>query len=237
MTQVRGDSALQTEVLEDLAEAVNYRQWLCALAAPWLGDDPLEIGSGVGYYAQDLLDDVPRITVSEADPSRLAELHKRFDDDERVTVRELLVPITVTGEHSSVVAFNVLEHIPDDVEALRTFAGLVRPGGRIVMLCPAFPLGMSRFDREVGHVRRYTKATIAAAGRDAGLQVEQVHYVGSVGLLAWIVNMRLLGGRPQAGRALRLWDRYVIPAVRWVEARVRPPFGQSVLLVATVPAS
>jgi len=237
MTQVRGDSALQTEVLEDLAEAVNYRQWLCALAAPWLGDDPLEIGSGVGYYAQDLLDDVPRITVSEADPSRLAELHKRFDHDERVTVRELLVPITVTGEHSSVVAFNVLEHIPDDVEALRTFAGLVRAGGRIVMLCPAFPIGMSKFDLEVGHVRRYTKATIGAAARDAGLQVEQVHYVGSIGLLAWIVNMRLLRGRPQAGRALRLWDRYVIPAVRRVEARVRPPFGQSVLLVATVPAS
>jgi hypothetical protein len=61
--------------------------------------------------------------------------------------------------------------------------------------------------------------------------------VGSIGLLAWIVNMRLLGGRPQAGAALRLWDRYVIPTVRWVEARVRPPFGQSVLLVATVPAS
>ena len=115
-------------------------------------------------------------------------------------MRELLVPITVTGDHSSVVAFNVLEHIPDDVEALRTFAGLVRPGGRIVMLCPAFPIGMSRFDREVGHVRRYTKATIGAAARDAGLQVEQVHYVGSIGLLAWIVNMRLLGGRPQAGR-------------------------------------
>lgn len=236
MTQVRGDSALQTEVLEDLAEAVNYRRWLCALAAPWLGDDPLEIGSGVGYYGEDLLEDVPRITVSEADPKRLAALHERFDGNPRVTVRELLVPITETGEHSSVVAFNVLEHIADDVGALKTFAGLVRPGGRVVMLCPAFEIGMSGFDREVGHVRRYRTATISDAARRAGLEVERVHYVGSLGLLAWLVNMRLLGGRPQAGRALRLWDRFAIPAMRWFEARLTPPFGQSVLLVATVPA-
>ena len=32
MTSVAGDSALQSEVLEDLSEAVNYRAWLVALA-------------------------------------------------------------------------------------------------------------------------------------------------------------------------------------------------------------
>src|SRR5438309_1837557 len=46
-----GSTALQTSVLEDLQSAVNYREWLAGLTAPWLGDRPLEIGSGLGDYA------------------------------------------------------------------------------------------------------------------------------------------------------------------------------------------
>ena len=48
---IRGDTALQTEVLEDLSDAVNYRHWLASLVAPYLGDKPLEVGGGIGDYA------------------------------------------------------------------------------------------------------------------------------------------------------------------------------------------
>ena len=45
---------LQDEVLEDLAEAVNYRRWLVDLALPYLGDDPLEVGSGIGLATSEM---------------------------------------------------------------------------------------------------------------------------------------------------------------------------------------
>ena len=80
-------------------------------------------------------------------------------------VRPLLVPIVEAAEHSAVVSFNVLEHIEDDVGALASFAGLVRPGGAIVVLTPACPFAMSPFDREIGHLRRYSRRSLVAAGR------------------------------------------------------------------------
>jgi SAM-dependent methyltransferase len=236
VAEVEGDTGLQSEVLEDLVEARNYRRWLVDLALPHLGDDPLEVGSGLGHYAADwAAAGVPRWTASEADPTRLAQLRERFAGDPVVRVRELAVPIEETASHSAVVAYNVLEHIPDDVGALRAFAGLLRPGGRVVLVVPAFPSAMSEFDLAIGHQRRYRRRTLRAAAERAGLTVEVLHHVNWIGLLAWYLTVKLLKGRPKAGLLLTVYDRGVVPWLRRLEARVTPPFGQSLLLVARKP--
>jgi SAM-dependent methyltransferase len=230
---VEGDSGLQTDVLEDLVEAVHYRRWLVGLALSHLGDDPLEIGSGLGDYAADWrAAGVPRLTVSEADPTRLAALRRRFAGDPGVTVRELVVPVAETGSYSAVVAYNLLEHVVDDAAALAGFRELLRPGGRVILVVPAFPSAMSQFDRDVGHQRRYRARSLRAVVESAGLVVEDLRHVNSLGLLGWYVAVRLLRGRPRAGWLLSAYDRGVVPWLRWVEARWAPPFGQSLLVVA-----
>jgi SAM-dependent methyltransferase len=237
-SDVAGDSGLQSNVLEDLREAVNYQRWLAGLAVPYLGADPIEIGSGLGDYAEIWARRVGQVTATEADPARLAALEARFRPSDRppshgtVSVRKLAAPIDEDGEHTAVVAYNVLEHIPDDIGALRTFGRLVGPGGAVVLLVPAFSFAMSRFDAQIGHQRRYTRRSLAAALAAAGLRVERAHYVNSAGLLAWLVMMKLLRQHPRAGMALRAYDRLVVPCVRRLEAHVTPPFGQSVFTVA-----
>ncbi|MDQ6648577.1 MAG: class I SAM-dependent methyltransferase [Actinomycetota bacterium] len=217
-----------------MSGANNYIGWLASLAEPYLGDQPLEIGAGMGDYAEVWAGRDRVITVSEADAGRLAVLRERFAGRPDVLVRELEVPITDQAEHSAVVAYNVLEHIEDDVAALRSFAGLVRPGGHVILIVPAFMIAMSAFDREIGHHRRYRAKPLAAAIRAAGLQPVVTRYVNPVGLVGWIVLMRLLGKRTD-DTPVAFFDRYVVPVLRRIETRVRPPFGQSVFAVARVP--
>ena len=107
----------------------------------------------------------------------------------------------------------------------------MRPGGAVVVFVPAFPFAMSRFDRAIGHYRRYTVESARKAFTAAGMALEDVRYVNAPGLLAWTIGMRLLRMTPREGLVLRSWDRAVVPAARRLEKRWRPPFGQSVLAV------
>jgi SAM-dependent methyltransferase len=231
---VSGDTALQDEVLEELTVANNYRRWLTGLASPWLGDTPIEIGSGRGDHAAEWRSLGHRVTASEADPGRLEALRQRFAADPGVRVRALQAPINEDGDHSAAVALNVLEHVPDDVAALRSFARLVRPGGHVVVLVPAFPLLMSRFDRLIGHHRRYRRAGLRTATLAAGLRPVHLCYVNLPGFFGWLLLVRLLRGAPSDTLVLRLFDR-VVPFLARFEARWPPPLGQSLLCVARVP--
>ena len=224
--------SLQHVVLEALEGAKNYNSWVASLVAPYLGDDPIEVGSGTGTYAELWLDSgFSRLTVSDTDAELVKRLHERFAHDARVSVRNLNLFDARPAEHSAVVALNVLEHFGDDVAALKAVARLVRPGGAVVVFVPAFPFAMSRFDRAIGHCRRYTVSSLRSALVDAGLRHEAIRYVNAPGLVAWTVGMRLFRLSPREGAVLRTWDR-VIPVARRLEARWRPPFGQSVLAAA-----
>ena len=225
-------AGLQHSVLEALEGARNYNAWVASLVAPYLGDDPIEIGSGTGTYAELWLESgVSRLTLSDMDAELLEHLRARFSGDARVVVRELDLLEAEPAEHSAFVALNVLEHIEDDVEGLRAAARLVRAGGAVVVFVPAFPFAMSRFDRDIGHYRRYTLESARKAFAAADLLPEDVRYVNAPGLLAWTVGMRLLRMTPREGIVLRSWDSVVVPVTHRIESRWQPPFGQSVLAI------
>src|SRR2546423_89000 len=59
------------------------------------------------------------------------------------------------GAFDVVCAFEVLEHIPDDDQALAEIARVLRPGGALVFSVPVNPALYSGFDAACEHVRRY----------------------------------------------------------------------------------
>lgn len=224
------EPGLQRQVLEVLASARRYNEWIASLALPHLGGDPIEIGSGLGDQATFWLrSGVRALTLSDSDARSVAYLAQRFSAQKHVVVRLLDITDAEPAEHSTAVAINVLEHTLEDQRALRALGQLVRPGGRVVVFVPAFEFAMSRFDREIGHVRRYTKATLIEAFIAAGIQPVDCRYINAPGLIAWMAMMKLLRRSPADGRLVRLWDAAVVPITRAVEARWQPPFGQSVL--------
>jgi SAM-dependent methyltransferase len=223
--------------LEDLSQAVRYRRYLFELIEPHLGDSVLEVGAGIGDFAAQLTGR-RRLVVTDSDPFCLRALRERLGGRPEVEVRALNLPLeAATGAPvDSVVAINVLEHLEDDVGGLRALGSMALPGGNVVLLVPGYPALYGEFDRAVGHLRRYTPETLRRAVEAAGLQVAVLHPVNLLGGLAWWAAVRIGGRTRPTPVLLRLYDRVIVPLVRLSERRFAPPFGQSVICVAGVPA-
>jgi ubiquinone/menaquinone biosynthesis C-methylase UbiE len=249
MPDVSGDTHLQSQVLESLTSAVHYRRWLADLARPYLGEHPIEVGSGNGDYAAEWVTPdrsgsrpaIVSFTATDADEGRCAGLAQRFAGHPVIRVRSLwLGPETEPGDadgaqpaYTAAVAYNVLEHIPDDVEAVRAMGRLVRPGGAVVVLVPAFPSAMSTFDRAIGHYRRYTRRMLHETLTAAGLDIETIRYVNPIGLISWYITVKGLRIWPSDGWLVGVYDRLVVPIARAIDG-VKVPFGQSVFAVGRV---
>ena len=113
---------------------------------------------------------------------------------------------------------------------------LVRPGGRIILIVPAFMFAMSQVDIATGHIRRYTKKSMRAAMSEAGLEIEKLHYANALGLIGYYGATSIFKLAPKEGPMVKVYDSLVLPATKFAEQIVKPPFGQSVFVVARTAA-
>ncbi|GII93309.1 class I SAM-dependent methyltransferase [Sinosporangium siamense] len=230
-----GDEALENHLGGD--EGKNYRKYEFDTVAPHVGRSMLEIGSGLGHFAELFLPRLDRLVVSDFDPYCIEQLRKRFATRDEVDVLQFGLPteIPLDNKVDTVVMMNVLEHIEEDVEALRSLARVTLPGGRIVIWVPGYMQLYGDFDRKVGHVTRYTPKTLAKTVAAAGLKAEVLKPINFLGGIAWWLAVRRGGVGYPDPRLVKIYDRTVVPATRLIERFVRPPFGQTVFCVARVP--
>ncbi|MFG2085045.1 MULTISPECIES: class I SAM-dependent methyltransferase [unclassified Spirillospora] len=230
-----GEGALENHLGGD--EARNYRKYEYETVAPHVGRSMLEVGSGLGHFSEQFAGRLDYLVVSDNDPYCVGELRKRYDGDGDVEVIDLALPaeIEIRRKVDTVVMMNVLEHIKDDVQALRDLASVTEPGGRIVIWVPGYMQLYGDFDRKVGHVTRYTPATLEASVREAGLVPEVLKPINFLGGIAWWFAVRRGGAGYPDPKLVKIYDRTVVPLTRTIERVVKPPFGQTVFCVARVP--
>jgi SAM-dependent methyltransferase len=135
----------------------------------------LELGTGQGAVGARLAARSRYVGV-EPDPTSRAASAARLPADARLVsdIGELGADLAV----DLACAFEVLEHIEDDVAALTDWAERVRPGGHVLVSVPADPHRFGPFDELVGHLRRYSTDDLAGVFTAAGLEVVAIDHYG-----------------------------------------------------------
>jgi SAM-dependent methyltransferase len=224
------------ETLEIMSAAPRYNRWQYDRIAPYLGRRICEVGSGIGNMSSLILENSPELLVlTDMDPYYREELRRRFGSAPAVLVEELTLPDSAAGRRfgryalDTVVALNVVEHIAEDVDALRSIRSMLPPGGRVIVLVPALPVLFGSLDRELGHQRRYLRNGLCRHMEAAGFEVRRTFYFNLIGTVGWFINARLRQAPRIPLQQLRQFDRWV-PVLR-LEDRVPLPFGQSIIAI------
>ncbi|WP_420447998.1 class I SAM-dependent methyltransferase [Candidatus Palauibacter sp.] len=152
---------------------MKYHRDILRLFSPYLGDRILEVGAGSGNISQLILERQPSHLYAVEPSDRMYELlRERLWENLNASVHHCLLSAFMKVENTpgvdSVVSVNVLEHVRDDLAELTMMRAVLRPGGHLCLWVPALPALNSRFDRSLGHFRRYRKRDLVKKLEQAG---------------------------------------------------------------------
>jgi SAM-dependent methyltransferase len=136
----------------------------------------LDAGCGTGIMLQQMehLGHAEGVDISE---EALAFCRQRgLENIRRADVLQL--PFAA-GSFDIVTGLDIVEHLDDDVRALREWSRVLKPGGRVFLFAPAHRWLWSLQDDVSHHRRRYTAKTLRYAVQSAGLTVERLSYVSA----------------------------------------------------------
>ena len=221
--------------LELFAAVHNWKAYWSNHIRPFVGHEVLEVGAGIGTNTPFLdASGHGRWVSLEPDPQLLLQLANDLGKCSREPPYETICGTLATLEDSqqfdTIIYIDVLEHIEDDRKELECAAAHLNSGGRVIVLSPAHRWLFTPFDRAIGHFRRYDRSML----RDISprtLQIEQLHYLDSVGLAASIANRLFLRQSMPTKAQLRMWDSWMIPVSRVADKLLLYSVGKSIVAI------
>jgi SAM-dependent methyltransferase len=217
--------------LKLLQKASKYNGWVYQMLKPFIGRDILEVGSGIGNMTRYFLGH-GRVTATDISPFCLRELERTYAENKNVRVRPLDIRRNSYPEveiYDTIVCLNVLEHVEDDVEALRNMRKLLKPGGRLLLYVPCNPRLYCEIDRGVGHYRRYVLEELLSKMKKAGYRVPVFRHHNMLGALGWWINGKVLGKKHINAADVGGFER-LMPLVK-AQDRFESRFALSILAI------
>jgi SAM-dependent methyltransferase len=213
-------------------------RWQLQQFEPYLGKRLLEVGCGVGSILAQLRPrefvmgvDVEDDLIEYARQRFLNAQHHEFAALD-ISSHSIESRLMLKGQRfDTIICINVLEHVQDDVAAVAAMADVVDPGGAVAILVPAHPALFGQYDEMEGHYRRYSRKGLRRLIMEAGLDLVRLHRFNMLGAAGWWFQYRLLRRRIHGQGHFKTLQA-VLPVLKAVEKRIKPPFGLSLVAVA-----
>lgn len=221
--------------LENFAIAVNWKEYWSSQIEPYLGQDVLELGAGIGATARALnhrsyrswLGLEPDETMCEVIESQLKQggLPSTYQIRHGTSTN-----LAADERFDTMLYIDVLEHIEQDREELERVTPHLVDGGHIIIVAPAHNFLFTDFDKKIGHHRRYDKGLLRAVV-PADMYIREMRYLDSVGMLASLANKLILKSDTPKPAQIKLWDSVMVKASRWIDPLTFHQIGKSIVCV------
>ncbi len=228
------------DTLRTIADARRFNQWMFETIQPYVkAGRILEVGSGIGNISEFFLNNGYDICLSDVRENYCGYLEEKFSGHPQLIdiVRlDLVDPIFdqsyahLLGTFDTIYALNVIEHIEDDVLALENCKKLLRPGGRLIILVPAYQTLYNTFDENLYHYRRYTRRSLKKVFKENQIPVLADFHFNLIGIAGWILSGSILKKEGIPSGQMKIYDR-LVPIFRLIDKIIFRQIGLSVIVI------
>lgn len=222
--------------LERMSEAPKFNHWMYNTISPFLSGKILEIGSGIGNLSDYFVEDKKNISLSDYDNSYVLLLKEKYNNVKDIFQLDLsLQDFQNKYEHlaeryDSVFLLNVLEHISTDQEAVSNCCFLLKPGGTLLILVPAYQILFSKMDALLGHYRRYTIDSLKKVFLHNNFKIEKAFYFNVLGICGWVWNK--IFNKPGISKSKIALFNKLVPLGKILDKLLFNNIGLSVIIIA-----
>lgn len=227
------------ETLDNIREAPAFNKWMYSVIFPALKGKILELGSGIGNISDFLLKDKHNVTLSDLRLEYCEYLSKRFKTSESLNSVEQ-INLTdndfekkhqnILNSFDTVFALNVIEHIENDFLAIQNCKKLLKDGGNLIILVPSNQWLYCKFDRELGHFRRYNKKSLSMLLKMNGLSVDDLFNFNAAGILGWLLFGKILNNKQLKKSQMRFYD-FLVFIFTTIDKLLFRKFGLSLIII------
>lgn len=222
------------KTLESISVANKFNRWMYDAISPYCNGKILEIGSGIGNISNFFLKNGYDITLSD-----IRSQYRDFLTQVIVADRVLNIDIVhpnfeneykdLLGKFDTVFALNVVEHVKDDVVALRNIQKLSSKDGTVVILVPAYQSLYNEFDKQLYHFRRYTKNTLRNI-IPLNTTIIKEKYFNFMGILGWFIVGGILKKEIIPKGDMKIYD-FFVPFFKIVDKLLFNRIGLSCIII------
>lgn len=219
-----------------LSKRFNYNYWIYDNIQTFIGDNILEVGAGIGNIT-DFIIPGRNLTVIDINRDYITYLKAKYAFCDPSVFNAFITDIQDIGSSpvskirfDTILCLNILEHLENDRKAVENMISLLQPGGRLVVLVPALKALYGSMDVSFEHHRRYSKKDLKCLIHGQNLKIVKLSYMNFLGLLGWFFNGRLLKKKDLPEKQTKIFDK-LVPFLGIIEKIIKPPLGQSLILV------
>jgi hypothetical protein len=222
--------------LELFEHARNWKNYYHSYFASFLKSRICEVGAGIGGTTKSLCSGTEDKWICvEPDKEMCNKIKARIINGELPSNCETfcgtLDEYDTINKFGAVLYIDVIEHIELDKNELETADLRISNEGYLIIVVPAFQFLYNKFDKAIGHFRRYNKRRLKAALPD-GYNIIELKYLDSVGFFTSVLNKYLLKQEYPTLKQVKFWDSYLVPISKVLDLILFFGIGKSLLLVA-----
>ena len=140
--------------LENFDKAHIWRKYIYYIIKKYINGNILEVGAGIGSFTKLYENQHQNITLSESDKDFCDLLNNKFKNKNNIKITNQFIK-EINQKFETIIYLNVLEHIEDDIAEVKMAYEKLEKNGHLIILVPAHQKIYSKFDKAVGHFRRY----------------------------------------------------------------------------------
>lgn len=238
MSETSTKDPVGLHTLEVIAKADRFNRWMYDQFKHQLKGEILEIGSGIGNISKLVIAEEQTITLSDYNEEYCEELKIKFSQNKNVRgflSIDLLYPdfknkyAVFRERFDSIFLLNVIEHIEDDELAIKNCKYLLKKNGHLILLAPAYAWLYSRFDKQLGHFRRYSLKSLKQLLLKNNFSILSGSYFNFAGIGGWLLFGKILNQKMLSSGEMSAFNK-IVPLAKAIDKLFGKKFGLSIIV-------